>query len=198
MYRKFFSIALGVLFLAGSAQAFVGWAQDFDISARNVVKWGGGVGSAKGANLVTYAEKQQFKNGCFGVLALQKTRGTVTQVATISGEVGPSTIRQNAKAVGTQYIPVGSKAAFGNRAWQNLGVNLRTIAIKPYGVGTVEGKQSFIGGQMQAMTTPHGCFVQSQYVNATQSASITTTTDIDPTVKSTINIKMNQNPGMMK
>lgn len=198
MYRQFFSVGLGVLLLAGSAQAFVGWAQDFDVSARNVVEWGGGVGSAKGENLVTFAEKQQFENGCFGLSALQRTGGTVTQAATISRGFRPSTIRQDARAVGAQYMPVGSKAAYGTGAWQNLGVNLRTIAIKPNGVGNIEGKQSFVGGQMQAVTTPHTSFVQSQYVNATQSVSITTRTDTDPTVKSMINIKMNQNPGMMK
>jgi hypothetical protein len=195
MVRQLTVVLLSVSLWAGSAYA-VGWTQDFDVGVRNVVEWAGGVGSARGENRVTIAEKQSLDGGCYRLSAVQKAQGTILQSATINGTTGPSQVRQNADAAGTQYIPIDSKGGFAGGAWQNLGVSLQNYAFKPDGVGSVNGTQSFVGGQMQAITTPYFRAVQSQHIDATQNASITTTTPTDPVVRSTINIKMTQNSGL--
>jgi hypothetical protein len=73
-----------------------------------------------------------------------------------------------------------------------MAVKLDMRLFRPNGVGSVNGAQSYNGAQEQSVTTPCGTSCQSQSVDVRQSGSITTQTDIDPTVKNTININLHQ------
>lgn len=199
MYKVFLGITLVVLCLCSGAQAFIGHAQsfigrtqNFDIGALNRVEWAGGIGSAKGNNQADFHQTQAFSDRGWGLSGVQRERGTLTQTATISGEGGPSTVEQNAKIHGSQHMSVVGGHHPGSRAQQTLGVEMNSLLERPSGAGETSGRQSYTGSQDQTVTTPYSSATQSQCVNVVQSSTITSGSDIDPTVKNVVNISLSQ------
>ena len=93
---------------------------------------------------------------------------------------------------GSQDLLAETTHGFPNRGQQELAVKLDMRLFRPNGVGTVNGAQTYNGVQEQSVTTPGGTSSQSQSVDIGQSGSITTQTDIDPSVRNTININLHQ------
>jgi hypothetical protein len=184
---------LAVLLPAGMASASIGWTQGVDIGAVNHILWTGGIGSASGDAQVSFNQTQQANEHYrySSVSARQGARGSLTQTATASG-TSPSTARQTATINGAQDSLAQAWPRPAARGQQDLGVKLDTRLSLPSGVGSVSGTQHFDGLQEQSLTTPLGSSRQSQSVDATQSGSITTQTNVDPLVTNRITIGMHQ------
>jgi hypothetical protein len=192
MYRLSVTVTLVSFLLAGSAQASIGRTQGFQIGALNQVEWAGGIGSAQGENQGSFTQTQQVSDHASGLSARQRERGSLTQTATAGG-TGFSTARQTAAIKGSQDLLADTtKHGSSSRGEQELEVKLDTRLFRPIGIGTVSGTQHYTGAQGQTVTTPAGTSSQSQCVDVRQSGSITTMTNIDPTVKNTININLHQ------
>jgi hypothetical protein len=188
-----FLFILAVLLPVHSAGASIGWTQGVDIGAVNQVLWIGGVGSASGDAQVSFNQTQQANEHYrySNVSARQAARGSLTQTATASG-TSPSTARQTATIKGAQDSLAQGWPHPAARGQQDLGVKLDTRLSLPQGVGSVSGTQHFDGLQEQSLTTPLSNSSQSQSVDATQSGSITTQTNVDPLVTNRITIGMHQ------
>jgi len=191
MYRSLLTIILVSFLLVGSAQASIGRTQSFQIGGLNQVVWGGGVGSAQGENHGSFTQTQQVSDYSSRLSVRQTERGSLNQTATASG-TGFGAARQTAGIRGTQDLSVETTHGFPNRGQQQLALKLDTCLFRPNGVGTANGAQNYNGAQEQSVTTPCGASRQSQSVDIRQSGSITTQTNIDPTVRNTININLHQ------
>lgn len=174
---------------AGPAEAWIGRTQSFDIGATNEITWGGGVGTARGENHGTFNQVQQGRDRYSSIS--QGGRGSLSQTATASG-AAPSVAQQAARIRGTQNLLADICRPVGIRAHQDLGARLSTSLVQPSGGGNVNGTQTYSGVQEQNSTSPFGTSSQSQSVDAKQSASITTPTNVDPIVKNTMNINLHQ------
>lgn len=191
--RKQCSIIItGVLFLAGGAQASIGWTQNFTVGAINQVDWLGGVGSAASVNKASYDQRQQFSNTFANFSAFQRNSGTIFQNASASGLIGPSSSRQDAAINGSQTLATNGSSFPEARGQQTFTGTFANVLIKPDGIGRVDGIQHFVGAQQQGVTTSYGSGAQSQYVEVLQRASIGTGANTDPTVTSTVNLQLSQ------
>jgi hypothetical protein len=191
MYRISLIVTVIVFAWAGGAQASIGRTQGFNVGAMNRVMWAGGVGSARSDGQGSFSQTQQASDRNSGVSVSQTGRGSLSQTATASG-TGLSTARQTAGVRGTQDLQAEMTRQLTGRGQQDLNVKLDSRLFKPGGVGTVAGTQTYSGAQEQALTSPSGSSSQSQSVDVRQSGSINTQTNIDPTVRNTININLHQ------
>ncbi len=174
---------------ADQAQGSIGRTQSFSIGALNRVEWAGGIGSARGDGQASFSQTQQVNAS--GVSARQSARGSLTQTATAGG-TGYSMARQTAGIRGSQDLFTETGKHPSSRAQQELEAKLTTHLFRPNGVGTVNATQSFNGLQEQTLTNAFGTSSQSQSVDIKQSGSITTQTNVDPTVKNTITVDLRQ------
>lgn len=191
MYRSLVTAFFVSFLWAGSAQASIGRTQSFQVGSQNHVVWGGGVGSAQGEKHGSFNQIQQVSDHSSGVSIRQTERGALHQTATASG-TGFGSARQTAASKGSQDLLAETTHGFPNRGQQELAVKLDMRLFRPNGVGTVNGHQNYNGLQEQSVITPSGTSSQSQSVDIRQSGSITTQTDIDPSVRNTININLHQ------
>ena len=188
-----FSIAIVLLF-ASSAWAFLGQQQGFHIGGANKLIWYGGVGTARGGNTATVGQEQEmFSTRHGGTYGLQKEAGVFVQSGTISNVSGPSSITQSASIGGLQGQGVTGGCYRAAGQGQGLCLDMATLVNKPSGVGDVRATQSFVGGQSQKVFTPTSISAQSQFVDATQYANITTAPNSDPLVKNSLDIQLGQN-----
>jgi hypothetical protein len=176
---------------AGHGYGTIGRTQSFNIGASNRVEWAGGIGSARGDGQASFSQFQQVTYRPTSLSASQGSRGSVTQTATASG-TGYGLAEQTADIRGSQNLSAGTGHQPMGRAQQEMGARLSTYLFRPNGVGTVNGTQSYNGLQEQAMTNAWGTSSQSQSVDIRQSGAITTQTDIDPTVRTTITVDLRQ------
>jgi hypothetical protein len=191
MSRFVLTVLLVSFLLGGSVQASIGRTQSFQVGGLNCVEWGGGVGSAQGEKLGSFTQTQEFSDHSSRLSVRQAERGSLSQTATASG-TGFGSARQAAVSKGSQDLLAETTHGFPNRGQQELAVKLDMRLFRPNGVGTVNGAQTYNGAQEQSVTTPSGTSNQSQSVDIRQSGSITTQTDIDPSVRNTININLHQ------
>jgi hypothetical protein len=191
MSRFLLTAFLVSFLLAGSVQASIGRTQNFQVGGLNHVVWGGGVGSAQGEKHGSFTQIQEVSDHSSRVSIRQAERGSLSQTATASG-TGFGAARQTAASKGSQDLLAETTHGFPNRGQQELAVKLDMRLFRPNGVGTVNGAQNYSGVQEQSVTTPSGTSSQSQSVDIGQSGSITTQTDIDPSVKNRININLHQ------
>jgi hypothetical protein len=191
MYRSLLTITWVSFLLVGSAQASIGRTQSFQIGGVNQVVWGGGVGSAQGENHGSFTQTQQIRDYSSRLSVRQMERGSLNQTATTSGN-GFGAARQTAGIRGSQDLWAETTHGFPTGGQQELAGKLDMRLFRPNGVGTVNGTQTYTGAQEQTLTTPGGTSSQSQAVDIRQSGSITTQTNIDPTVRNTINTSLHQ------
>jgi hypothetical protein len=191
MYRSLLTASVVLFLLAGSVRASIGRAQSFQIGGLNQVVWGGGVGSAQGENHGSFAQTQEVSDHSSRLSVRQAERGSLSQTATASG-TGLGAARQTAASKGSQDLLAETTCGLPNRVQQELVVKLDMRLFRPNGVGTASGAQNFNGVQEQSVITPGGTSSQSQSVDTRQAGSITTQTNIDPSVKNTININLHQ------
>jgi hypothetical protein len=185
------SIVALILLSAGSGRAGVGQSQDFQVGGRHLVEWAGGIGSANGRNESSVTQEQTFRETYGRASGTQSGRAALLQTGTATGD-GPARIENSAAVTGSQRQLVNFTPAFESTARQSLNADLSMIVVKPYGIGSAGATQDFNASQSQTMTTPFGWASQSQSLRALQSANIGTAIDIDPTVTSTLNVRLNQ------
>ena len=185
-------IVAGVLFLAGGAQASVGWTQGFAVGATNHVGWLGGVGSVAAVNKASFDQKQYFGSAQASLGAFQRQTGTIFQNASADGIAGPSTSTQRANLQGDQSLGVFGGKFSGARGFQSLGGTMTNVLVKPEGIGHVNGNQHFVGRQEQAFGTPFGSGGQTQYAEVLQRGNITTDVNTDPIIKSKVKLQLDQ------
>lgn len=184
-------VASLLLAAAAPAPASIGRTQSFTIGATNPIDWGGGIGSARSDNQSSFSQMQQGSIRCVGLSATQVERGSLTQSASASG-ASPSTVRQTADIKGTQDLLGEGNRQLTGRAQQDLNLKMVNRLVQPGGVGSVSGTQTYTGQQGQTLISPSGTSSQSQSVDVRQSGSITTPTNIDPSLRSTITINLQQ------
>jgi hypothetical protein len=177
--------------LTGSVRASIGRTQSFQVGGLNHVVWGGGVGSAQGEKLGSFTQTQEASDHSSSLSVRQAERGSLSQTATASG-TGLGAARQTAASKGAQDLLAETTHGFPNRGQQELAVKLDLRLFRPNGIGTVNGTQTYNGVQEQSVITPSGTSSQSQSVDIRESGSITTQTNIDPSVRNTINVNLHQ------
>jgi hypothetical protein len=204
MSRKLlFSVAV-VLFLSSGALACVGYAQyfsqglsqGFSIDAANVVARTGGVGSAVGSNAVTIGHSQAASSVASGTSAFQQETATLTQSGKAVGAVGTTAVVQNATVTGAQNqnAGVGWPARGTRSGGQSLGVNLGMVTSNSRGIGGAVGSQRFVGSQSQTQVTPNGISTASQYIDATQLATVSGGA---ASVTNSLDVKLNQSSAVV-
>ena len=186
----FHTVSFILLLSVSPVAASIGRTQSFVIGAPNRIDWGGGIGSARQDRDASFSQAQHASSHYGNVSISQAQRGTLTQTATATG-LDPSSVRQTARIRGTQDLVAGTPCAPGSQAHQDLSLKMVTRLVQP-GVGSTSGTQTYSGVQEQSSVSPWGTGSQSQSVDVRQSGSITTGTNIDPTVKNTITINLHQ------
>lgn len=181
-----------VLFLAGGAQASIGWTQGYTVGATNRVDWFGGIGSVAAENKARWEQKQHFGDAHAGLGAFQRQSGAIVQNASADGRAGPSSSRQRALLQGDQSLGISGGRFPEVRGNQSLGGTLTNVLVKPQGVGHVNGNQHFVGRQEQGFSTPYSSGGQSQYAEVVQRGNITTNVNTDPMVKSKVRLQLDQ------
>jgi hypothetical protein len=172
MSGKFLLFLTIVSLLSSTAFAYIHQEQGFSIDAFNKASRCGCVGSAVGQNSVNVGHTQKAYEAWRGTAAFQKETATLTQSASTVGSGGSQAVMQRASADGVQDQFVRS-GIYGKRAGeQSLSVGLDTSISHVGAVGRTTGTQSFVGAQNQRETTSYGVSTGSQYISATQSASV--------------------------
>jgi hypothetical protein len=176
---------------AGDDPASVGRTQSFSIGALNRVEWAGGIGSARGEAQASFSQTQQVTDRHGSLSVRQSARGSFSQTATAGG-TGYGLVRQTAAIRGSQDLLTETGRYPSSRAQQQLEAKLTMYLFRPNGVGTVSGTQSYNGLQEQVTTNTWGTSSQWQSVDIKQSGSISTQTNVDPTVRNTITVDLRQ------
>jgi len=172
MFGKFLLFLANVLLVSSAAPAAIDQAQGFSIDAFNTATRSGCVGSAAGQNAVEIGHIQKAYESWRGAAALQKEMATLTQSASVVGSGGSQAVVQRTSADGIQDQFVRS-GYYGTRiAGQTLSAGLDTSISQVGAVGRAAGTQSLVGAQRQMETTPYGISMGSQFIRATQSASV--------------------------
>lgn len=173
MSGKFLLLPAIVLLLSSTALAYIHQEQGFSIDPFNSASRSGCVGSAAGQNSAEVGHVQRAYDAWNGTGALQRETATINQSASVVGSRGSQAVVQRASAEGIQDQLV-RPGIDGKRAGeQTLNVGLDTSISHVGAVGRATGTQSLVGAQSQRETTPYGTSMGSQYIRATQSATVT-------------------------
>jgi len=172
MFGKFLLFLAIVLLLSSTALAYIHQEQGFSIGAFNNAARSGCVGSAAGQNSAEVGHVQRAYDSWNGASALQRETATINQSASTVGSHGSQSVVQRASAEGIQDQLVRSGIDSKRAGEQNLSVGLDTSISHVGAVGRAAGTQSLIGAQSQKETTPYGISMGSQFIRATQSASV--------------------------
>lgn len=172
MFGKFLLLLAVVLPVSSKAFAHIHQEQDFSFDAFNTATRSGCVGSAAGKNVIEVSQAQKAHETWRGTGAFQKETATLSQRASAVGSGGRQVVLQRASADGVQDQLVRS-GVYGKRAGeQSLRVGLDTSISHVGAVGRASGAQTLVGAQHQKETTPSGMSTGSQFIRATQSASV--------------------------
>ena len=168
----------------------IGQDQDFSIGGFNMVKRVGGYGRAESENAVTVGQCQAAHSA--GSAALQQQVGKIAQNASVSGIGGTTKVLQDASVEGLQDQTIKGRR-HGLRAQdQSLNVELDNVLRKTGGIGKAQGTQSFVGRQSQIQITPGGIGVNTQSVEAEQSAKIAGSPCSTVIVNNSLDVQMGQ------
>lgn len=190
--RKTMMYAIVVALIAAcGAQAAVGLAERFEIGAANSVHWMGGIGSANGLNQISANHRQDTFDARQNISGIQRERASLRQSGMVSGS-GPGAVRQYTDAKGLQRLFAEDGPTFTSRGLQRLGVEMGMATRVPYGLGSAEGSQRFGANQRQIIETPFSITRQSQRMNVRQLSSIDAQADMDPLVRSRLNVRLDQ------
>ncbi|MEN6423973.1 MAG: hypothetical protein ABFE13_01315 [Phycisphaerales bacterium] len=190
MHKEWIPVVSIVLTLTCSAWAFVGQEQGFNIGAANSIMWSGGVGLVEGGHQAMVCQQQSVGGGWNA--GFQAGGGLFRQTASAGGQ-GPASIGQTADIFGGQQQGTGTWGQPATSQGQQLGVNFTTSLDKPWGAGTANASQGFLGGQTQSLMSPNTMGTQSQFVGVREYANIVGAATLDPTVDNEITIGLNQN-----
>lgn len=172
MPGKFLLFLAIVLLLSSAALAYIHQEQGFSVAPFNNVSRSGCVGSAVGQNSAEVGHTQRAQEAWRGTAALQRETATISQSASAIGSGGSQSVVQRASAEGIQDQLVRAGISGKRAGEQNLSVGLGTSISQVGAVGRAAGTQSFVGAQRQTETTPYGVSTGSQFIRATQSASV--------------------------
>jgi hypothetical protein len=172
MSGKFLLFPAIVLLLSSTALAAIDQVQSFSFDAFNKAARCGCVGSASGENAVEVSHVQKAYEAWRGTTALQKETATLTQSASVVGSGGSQAVVQRTSADGIQDQFVRSGYYGARIGSQTLSAGLDTSISQVGAVGRAAGAQSFVGDQRQMETTSYGTSMGSQFIRATQSASV--------------------------
>jgi hypothetical protein len=172
MFGKFLLFLAIVLLVSPTVPAAIDQVQGFSIDAFNTATRSGCVGSAAGQNTVEIGHVQKAYEAWRGTAALQKETATLSQSASVVGSGGAHAVVQRASADGIQDQFVRSGYYGARVAGQTLSAGLDTSISHVGAVGRAAGTQSLVGAQSQTETTPYGISSGSQFIRATQSASV--------------------------
>lgn len=192
MLRKFLISAAVILLLSSVSVADIGQVEGFSIGSLNIVGRCGWIGSAQSENIVVVGQSQQVQKPgfFFNTTAKQQENGMLIQNGSANGTGGLSGVAQRANILGKQGQLTEK---FGpTMQGQRLNVNLGQIAIKSVGVGSTEGKQAFIGGQSQMISTPRMTSSESQSVGILQNAVVSGQEESKGIVVNTVNVELGQ------
>ncbi len=192
MHRQGIAVVSITLILACGAGAFVGQEQGFNIGAANCITWSGGVGLVEGGHQAVVCQGQSVAGGWNAPSGFQREGGLFHQTASAGGG-GPAFVKQTADIVGNQHQGTGMWGQPTASLGQQMNIDFTTNVVKPWGAGTAGASQSFIGGQVQAFTTPTTMGTQSQFVGVREYANIVGGAAADPTVNNSISIGLSQN-----
>lgn len=168
----------------------IGQDQDFSIGGFNMVKRIGGCGRAESENTVKVGQCQAARAA--GSAALQQQVGTIAQNASVSGLGGTTKVLQDASVEGLQDQTIKGRR-YGLRAQdQSLNLELDNVLQKSGGIGKAQGTQSFVGEQSQIQITPSSIGVNTQSVEAEQSAKIAGGPCSNVIVNNSLDVQMGQ------
>lgn len=172
MFSKFVLSLAIVLLLSSMASAYIHQEQGFSVGAFNNAARSGCVGSAAGQNSAEVGHVQRAYDSWNGTSALQRETAAINQSASAVGSRGSQTVVQSASTDGIQDQLVRSGISGKRAGEQTLSAGLGTSISHVGAIGRATGTQSLVGAQRQVETSPYGTSMGSQFIRATQSATV--------------------------